>query len=220
MHPFQLDVLRPLMKVLVRAMARRKSFIPQSMKRLPQTLLIITFICFSWLAMQVVHELGHVLVARLTGGEVIKVALHPLIVSRTDLGENPHPLAVVWGGPLVGSGLPLLAFALAAAVRLPGVYLFRFFAGFCLISNGVYIGVGWLLAEEADPWVMTENGPPVWLLVVFGLLTLPAGLYLWHRQGPHFGLGTARGNVDLRAALISAALFLTLAVVELARNVR
>lgn len=65
------------------------------MKRASQMLLILTFIAFSWLAMQVVHEFGHVLVARLTGGEVLRVALHPLIVSRTDLGENPHPLAVV-----------------------------------------------------------------------------------------------------------------------------
>jgi len=65
------------------------------MKRLPQILLIVTFIGFSWLAMQVVHEAGHVLVARLTGAEVTKVALHPLIVSRTDVAENPHPLAVV-----------------------------------------------------------------------------------------------------------------------------
>ena len=46
------------------------------MKRAAQILLIVTFIAFSWLAMQVVHEMGHVLVARLTGGEVLKVALH------------------------------------------------------------------------------------------------------------------------------------------------
>src|SRR2546426_8584056 len=89
------------------------------MKRLAQILLIVTFIGFSWLAMQAVHEMGHVLVARVTGGEVVKVALHPLIVSRTDLGENPHPLAVVWGGPLVGSILPLLLFALAFVCRVP-----------------------------------------------------------------------------------------------------
>jgi hypothetical protein len=190
------------------------------MKRLPQVLLIVTFIGFSWLAMQAVHEAGHVLVARLTGGEVIKVALHPLMVSRTDLGENPHPLAVVWGGPLVGSVLPLLAFALAAAGRAPGVYLFRFFAGFCLIANGVYIGMGWLLADGADPWVMTANGSPAWLLIGFGLLTAPLGLCLWHRQGRHFGLGVGKGEVNLGAAFISAALFLCLAGAELMRNVR
>jgi hypothetical protein len=190
------------------------------MKRLAQILLIVTFTGFSWLAMQVVHEAGHVLIARMTGGEVIKVALHPFIVSRTDLGENPHPLAVVWGGPIVGSVLPLLVFGLAVACRLPAVYLFRFFAGFCLIANGVYIGVGWALADGADPSVMTENGSPVWALVLFGLLTAPLGLYLWHRQGPHFGLGAAKGNVSMRVALVSAVLFLALTGTELIRNVR
>src|SRR5436190_17007933 len=100
------------------------------MKRFPQIVLILTFIGFSWLGMQVVHEAGHVLIASLTGGGVTKVALHPLIMSRTDLGKNPHPLAVVWGGPLIGSALPLLLFVSAAALRAPGAYLFRFFAGF------------------------------------------------------------------------------------------
>ncbi len=190
------------------------------MKRPGQILLIVTFVGFSWLAMQVVHEAGHVLVARLTGGEVIKVALHPLIVSRTDLGENPHPLAVVWGGPLFGSIFPLSLFGLALICRFPGLYLFRFFAGFCLIANGVYIGIGWLLADGADPWVMTENGSPRWLLVIFGLLTAPLGLYLWHRQGPHFGLGEAKGTVNMRSAVTSAALFLVLTGAELIRNAR
>src|SRR2546428_7735763 len=154
------------------------------MRRLQRIVLIGTFLGFSWLAMQAVHELGHVLVAFLTGAEVTKVVLHPLTISRTDLGHNPHPLAVVWGGPLLGSLLPLLTFSLASLLRLPGVYSFRFFAGFCLVANGVYIGIGWLIANGADPWVMTKNGSPVWLLVLFGLLSFPLGLFLWHRQGP------------------------------------
>jgi sterol desaturase/sphingolipid hydroxylase (fatty acid hydroxylase superfamily) len=190
------------------------------MKRLFQILLIVTFIGFSWLAMQVVHEAGHVLVARSTGAEVIKVALHPLIMSHTAIGENPHPLAVVWGGPLVGCLLPLALFALAAALSAPGVYLFRFFAGFCLVANGVYIGAGHFIANGADPWVMMESGSPRWVLVVFGALAFPLGLYLWHRQGRYFGLAEAKGNVDARAALISAGLLLTLAGTELVRNVR
>lgn len=190
------------------------------MKRVPQILLIVTFVGFSWLAMQVVHETGHVLVARLTGAEVTKVALHPLIMSRTDVAENPRPLAVVWGGPLFGSLFPLLLFALAALFRAPGVYLLRFFAGFCLVANGVYIGVGHFLAEGADPWVMMENGSPRWVLVLFGAVAFPLGLYLWHRQGSHFGLGNARGEVDARAAFISAGLFVALTGAEVVRNVR
>jgi hypothetical protein len=170
--------------------------------------------------MQVVHELGHVLLALATRAEVTKVALHPLIMSRTDLAENPHPLAVVWGGPLLGSVLPLIAFGFAFITRSPGIYLFRFFAGFCLVANGVYIGTGWLIANGADPGVMLENGSPTWLLVVFGLLTFPAGLYLWHRQGHHFGLAQANGNVSNLAAAISATLLVGLVAFELIRNQR
>jgi hypothetical protein len=98
--------------------------------------------------------------------------------------------------------------------------MFRFFAGFCLVANGVYIGTGWALADGADPSVMTENGSPRWLLVLFGLLAAPIGLYLWHRQGPHFGLGEAKGSVDVRAALVSATMLLALAGAELLWNVR
>jgi hypothetical protein len=67
---------------------------------------------------------------------------------------------------------------------------------------------------------MRENGSPIWVLVLFGLLTAPLGLYLWHRQGTHFGLGKANGNVSMRAAVTSAALFLALVAVELIRNER
>jgi hypothetical protein len=188
---------------------------PLAKQRLPQIVLIVTFIPFAWLGMQAVHEGGHVFMAHVTGGEVINVALHPLIMSRTDVGQNPHPLAVVWGGPVLGSVVPLLAFGLASVCRLPGVYLFRFFAGFCLIANGVYIGVGWLIADGADPWVMTDGGAPRWLLVLFGLIATPLGLYLWHRQGPHFGLASSKGKVSTSAAMISAALLLAIVGLEL-----
>ncbi len=76
------------------------------------------------------------------------------------------------------------------------------------------------LAEGADPWVMTENGSPVWVLVAFGVVTFPLGLYLWHKQGPYFGLGKGNGKVDTHAALISTALLVALVGVELLRNVR
>jgi hypothetical protein len=170
--------------------------------------------------MQVVHEFGNVLLAWATKGEVTKVALHPLIVSRTDLAENPDPLAVVCGGPVLGSLLPLAAFAGASLSRIPGIFLFRFFAGFCLVANGVYIGTGWIIANGADPGVMIENGSPTWLLVVFGLLTFPTGLYLWHCQGHHFGLAESNGHVSKSAAAVSAALLVVLVAFELVRNQR
>jgi hypothetical protein len=185
------------------------------MKRFTQVLLIVTFIGFCWLAMQAIHETGHVLAACLTGAKVAKVVLYPLTFSRTDLSDNPHPLAVVWGGPLFGSLCPLLIFLLARAVRLAWLYLPRFFVGFCLIANGAYIGAGWFLADEGDPRVMMANGSPIWLLVLFGVLTIPLGLLLWHRQGANFGLGQAGGRVNARAAITSAVLFLAVFTSEL-----
>ena len=189
------------------------------MKRIEQTILIATFFAFSWLAMQAVHEFGHVVGAGLSKAEVIKVALHPCIISRTDLGHNPHPSVVVWAGPIIGSVLPLLAFLVATVCRFPGVYLFRFFAGFCLIANGVYLAFG-PADGAADTGVMMQHGSPRWTMVLFGILTAPFGLYLWHRQGRHFGLGEAKGKVSRQAAIVSASLLVAIAGVELIINSR
>jgi len=92
----------------------------EAMRRLEQIVLIGTFLGFSWLAMQAVHELGHVAAARLTGGTVTQVVLHPCTISRTDVSPNPRPLVVVWAGPLVGATLPLLAYWMACVVKCQG----------------------------------------------------------------------------------------------------
>lgn len=63
--------------------------------RLHQTILIASTLLGSWLGMQAIHEVGHVLGATLSGARVVQVVLHPLTISRTDLAENPHPLFVV-----------------------------------------------------------------------------------------------------------------------------
>ena len=189
------------------------------MKRLHQIILVGSFIGFSWLAMQVVHEFGHILGAWLTGGTVSKVVLYPLTISRTDLASNPHPLSVVWAGPIVGSFFPFLVFLFARICRAPGIYLFRFFAGFCLTANGVYIGVG-SFPGVADAGDMLRHGCPQWFLVVFGLVTVPLGLYLFHGIGPKFGVGEAGGKVSRSAAIVSLCLFLGIAAVEVIINSR
>jgi len=164
--------------------------------------------------MQVVHESGHVMGAWATGGHVQKIVLRPLVFSRTDLTRNPHPLFVVWAGPIVGCLLPLTAFAIANAAKFPGLSLFRFFAGFCLMANGVYIAAGSLLSG-ADPGDMMRDGSPQWLLILFGLITVPAGLFMWHGQGIYFGLAGSHGKVNLAATITSLVLLISLIVLEL-----
>jgi hypothetical protein len=163
--------------------------------RIKQGILIVSTVLGSWLGMQAVHEFGHVLGAWLTGGRVAQVVLHPLTISRTDLAENPHPLPVVWAGPLLGVLLPLFLWSIAAAFHVPGAFVLRFFAGFCLIANGAYIAVG-SFDHIGDAGVMLRQGSPTWQLWLFGIVAVPLGLWLWHRQGRHFGLGPTRGHVN------------------------
>jgi hypothetical protein len=168
-------------------------------QRFHQTVLIVSLLLASWLGMQDVHEFGHVVAAWLTGGRVAQVVLHPLTISRTDIADNPAPNLVVWAGPVLGCLLPVAAWGVAALWRWSGAYLLRFFAGFCLVANGAYIAVG-SFEKVGDAGVMLRHGAPSASLWGFGILTVPAGFWLWHRQGPHFGFGGTAGTVSAAAA--------------------
>jgi hypothetical protein len=140
--------------------------------------------------MQAVHELGHVLTAWATGGKVARVILHPLAISRTDVSPNPAPLAVAWGGPLFGATMPLLL-AITVHIRQANAVIRTyadFFAGFCLIANGAYLGVG-SVDGIGDAGDLLRHGSPHWELVAFGVVSSVAGLLVWrlalkrHRRG-------------------------------------
>lgn len=164
--------------------------------------------------MMIIHELGHVLGACITGGTVEKVILHPLYFSRTDLSHNPHPLFVVWSGPLFGTLAPLLIYQLTTFLHLPARYLFRFFSGFCLITNGLYIGLGWII-RAGDAGDLLRLGSPLWLLILFGIITVPTGFYLWHNLGSHFGLKSAQGKVNPTTAYICFFLLVLIVTIEI-----
>ena len=85
-------------------------------------------------------------------------------------------------------------------LQMPGAFVLRFFAGFCLLANGLYIGVG-SFDRVADCGEMLRHGSAPWHLWLFGAATAPLGLWLWQRQGPHFGVGPANGRVDRRVAI-------------------
>jgi hypothetical protein len=115
---------------------------------------------------------------------------------------------------LLGALLPLAIWGVAAGLRCPGDYILRFFAGFCLIANGAYIGCG-SFDGLGDAGEMLRYGSPPWPLWAFGALTVPVGLWLWHRQGRHFGLGAMKGDVSARAAYGCLVAFLALVVLDL-----
>lgn len=162
----------------------------------------------SWLGMMVVHEAGHVLHAWLSGGSVERVVLGPLSLSRTDPGRNPSPVFVALGGFVWGSLLPVLA---ALTVRKPGSrvrQLLRFFAGFCLVANGVYMAGG-VFSRTGDPAELLQLGVAPWALVVGGAALAVPGLHVWHRLGPRMGFGVHAGQ---RAWATAAALVLLTAL--------
>jgi len=147
--------------------------------RAVQALIATAFLAAAWFGMQAVHELGHVIAAWLTGGTVQRVVLHPLTISRTDVSPNPRPLAVAWAGPLVGVALPLAIAVASRRARRAFRRCAEFFAGFCLISNGAYIGVG-SLDGIGDAREMLRHGSPSWLLMTFAIACAAAGLWIWH----------------------------------------
>ncbi len=134
----------------------------------------------TWLGMMAVHEFGHALHGWLSGAQVDHVSLPPLGFSQTFFAHNPHPHFVAWGGPVWGALLPLAAWAIFHPMRWRGRDLLGFVAGFCLIANGAYIGIGWI-SMTGDAGDLVDYGTPVWVMVLFGAVCSMAGLYIWHR---------------------------------------
>ena len=183
------------------------------MPRFFQVVLIASIFSLAWLLMQAVHEFGHAIAAWATGGTVERIVLHPLAISRTDVEPNPRPLLVAWAGPIAGSVIPLLLWAAIAGSRLSVAWLARFFAGFCLLSNGLYIGIG-SFQKIGDAGDMQQYGSPIWTLWLFGLATAPLGLALWNGLGPNFGIGRDALPVSPRIAISCFVMQVVVALLE------
>jgi hypothetical protein len=93
---------------------------------------------------------------------------------------------------------------MAKATRSRVEFVLRFFAGFCLIANGLYIGLGSFHAI-GDCGDMLRNGSQPWQLWVFGLATAPLGLFLLNNLGDLFGLGPNAPPVSRSAACFAVA---------------
>src|SRR5207237_428557 len=100
--------------------------------------------------------------------------------SQTIVWPNPHELLVVWGGPFWGALLPVIACAIVRPTRRRVPQWLLFFAGFCLIANGAYIGVGWI-RRAGDTGDMLRLGTPLWVMMIFGVGCVAGGLAMWHR---------------------------------------
>lgn len=152
------------------------------MKGRRRAIIIVIAIYPAWLAMMALHEMGHVIHARLSGGTVERVIIPLAGFSRTDLAINPRPQFVAWGGALWGCLVPVLLLLFAHAIGR-GVFWARLFAGFCLIANGAYIGLGPLMTA-GDGHDLIRYGASIGVLHLSGAIAAAVGLYLWHRAAP------------------------------------
>lgn len=141
---------------------------------------LLVCMLLAWWPMMVVHETGHILGACLTGATIDNVVLWPWMISETTRSGSPAPLIDTWAGPVVGAVVPLTAFVLLRrrGRRWRGVT--GFFAGFCLIANGLYLGLGWI-DHVGDAGDLVRLGMPIAVLVAFGVIACVGGFYLWHR---------------------------------------
>jgi hypothetical protein len=185
--------------------------------RLWQLLLIASTLCLSWLLFMAVHELGHVLGAWITGARIVAVVLGPLRISETRIDPelNPLPLLVVWAGPVIGAAVPLAIWDTFRRTVSDHAYLVRFFAGFCLVANGAYIGAD-SFYRNGDGFVMIQHGTPRWAMLLFAACTVPLGFWIWHGVGRRFGLGRGWGRVDRADAVIVTVLLAAVIGLEVA----
>ena len=139
----------------------------------------VVVVVASWYGMMATHELGHIVGAVVTGGIVQRVEFPLFGFSRTVVEPSPRPMIEVWMGPIVGAVLPMVMMMVFRRRDVMHAAA-RYFAGFCLIANGAYLGVGVFLgAGDAGDLVML--GAARWLLMLFGMVATSAGLWVWHR---------------------------------------
>jgi hypothetical protein len=135
-----------------------------------------------WYGMLIMHESGHVLAARITGGAVQRVVLLPWTFSRTDVDPNPHAAVVAWAGAIFGGLCPYILSGVSRLVARQWTKPTAFFAGFCLIANGAYLATV-LVLPVGDTEDLLRLGAPAWIMATVVIPMFGAGLWLWHTLG-------------------------------------
>ena len=130
-----------------------------------------------WLAMMLVHELGHVGAACLSGGRIVHLNLYPGQLPSTLVQPNPHPSFVLWAGLLGGWIVPIFGFLLSPRSTRRGAGCW---AAFCLLAGGVCLAVGGS-EQLTDTGQLLAEGWPNFALVIVGVAVASAG-YLWSRR--------------------------------------
>jgi len=180
------------------------------MKLVLSSVFLVNTLITLWYGMMLTHETGHILAALATGGHIDYLAFPALGFSRTEISDNPHPLIVAWGGPGLGSILPLIATFALRPFKIR-THLLDLFTGFCLLANGIYIAIG-SFDKIGDAGDLLRHGSPIWTLWLFGGLAIVAGMAVWHSLGRSLGMRTRWRPSDGRIAIICSAFLLCICI--------
>ncbi|MCC6969309.1 MAG: hypothetical protein IT434_03735 [Phycisphaerales bacterium] len=161
-----------------------------------RVLIIAILLAASWYAMMLVHECGHVIAAWSTGSHVEAVRVPWLGFSQTIVPTTDWPRVVAASGAALGSALPFLAWLTIRCMprirRGTACAIARYFAGFCLLANGVYVGCAVLL-PVGDTEDLVRMGVPAWTLTVIGWPIAAAGVAMWNGMAKSIG---TRARID------------------------
>ncbi|MCP4177698.1 MAG: hypothetical protein GY756_08020 [bacterium] len=138
---------------------------------------IILTIIISWWPMMVIHEFGHIISVLIFGGKINKLILYSWKFTYTIRSGSLHPLIDLWAGPVIGVLIPLIFYLIARKLRVG--FFWGMFSGFCLIANGIYIGIGWI-NKIGDTKEMINLGSPIYFMLIFSIVCTVSGLFIWH----------------------------------------
>ncbi len=91
---------------------------------------------------------------------------------------------MIWLGPLIGALLPCAVWWISNARKFEWKEPLRFFAGFCLIANGAYLG-SVISSPVGDASDLLNHGAHRWQLLLFAVITIPLGILAWDDLTPH-----------------------------------
>ncbi len=137
-----------------------------------RTIIFVALVLASWGVMTLTHEAGHLVAGWLSGAKLVDYDLTPWRLPYSIHHPDPYPRVTIWGGPILGVLIPLLA---AATFRKRST---RFIADFCLVANGTYLAVS---AFSNDPHLDTQRllraGESPLVIALYCLVTIGIGYF-------------------------------------------
>jgi hypothetical protein len=131
----------------------------------------------SWCVMTMTHETGHIVCGWAGGGTLQEAEIAPWSLPHSHFDPDPLPLLTLWGGPLLGVLVPLMA---AVLVRRGGMW---FVAFFCLLANGCYLASSWVTGEQyLDTPKLLHHGASRVAIAVYCLVTIGIGYVGFRHQ--------------------------------------